>query len=105
MVLNSDVRVPANSEILVEGRTKENSWEGKQVLVEPGMDEDSPTNIPFTVCRVSAGGLALRLANVSNQEVTVRGPGHPVLSIKTSCQFSTVVGDYEKSENQLVHYS
>ena len=67
--LSSDVTVPPHSEIVVEGLVNNGIFEGKQVLLEPKIDDESPTNVPFTVCRVRDGRLWVRIANISNKDV------------------------------------
>ena len=67
--LASNVKVPPSSEIIVEAVVHDLALEGHQVLVEPQGDNQLPTNIPFTVCRVKEGRIQLRVANISNQEV------------------------------------
>ena len=71
VILRSNIEIPPNSEIMVEGEVKGVDIEGSQVLVEPWMDDDAPTNVPFTVCRVRDGKLTLRMANISDHTVNV----------------------------------
>ena len=72
--------------VKLEGEVKGVDNEGIQVLVEPCMDDDAPTNIPFTVCTVKDGKSTLRMVNISNETVNVdEGAEIGVASVNNAC--------------------
>ena len=68
----SETTVPPFSECIVKGKVPEGCLrEGGEVLVEPLWEQESVVGIPYTVCRVDRGTVMFRVANVSDQKITL----------------------------------
>ena len=66
--LSEETEIPPNTEKLVVVRVPK-CKEGQKILVEPVGEDESPFKVPFTVCRVTRGETAVRIANIGTSAV------------------------------------
>ncbi len=69
--LSEQTEIPPHTEKLVVVRVPK-CRDGQKILVEPVGEDESPVNVPFTVCRVTGGQTAIRIANIGSSSVKLQ---------------------------------